>query len=325
MKKYFYLLTVVYFLLSLLKKLGRKDDKSVSSDVAEPASKRTDHIWKDYDLTIKEEFRDAFLAEKMQTEWQHFEKLLRPEIRIKPRKVEDADLKLGKSKIGGCPDLPAHIEWPMCEGKNLLFLAQVNFEEIAHLQAAAELPKRGLLYFFYKNELAISGDKLEDKKGFKVIFVEDTTNLSRKQSHSAGEKKTIPLFRPCKLTYREAWNLPSSSWPGVRKHLSGDDFSRLMDFRSPPEMNTRTKLLGYADEIQGEMEGLCEWLLGVRSKKWADNYAAGVKNWRLLFQLDSENEALMMFGDTGRLYFWIKDSDLKAGNLEEVWMMLQYH
>lgn len=325
MKKYFYLLSAIYFLISVLKKLSMKDNKTITNDIPTPGTERLDHIWKDYNLTTKEEFRDAFIAENMQKEWKSFEKLLRPEIRIVPSKVEEVSLKLGESKIGGCADLPAYVEWPSCEGENLLFLTQINLEEIAHLQAANELPKKGILYFFYKDDLAISGDSLKDKKGFKVIYIKDISNLIRRQNHIGDEMKAQTNFRPCKLEFVEGWNLPDTSWPGVRKLLSGDDSSRLRDFRSPPDMGKRSKLLGYANEIQEEMEGLLEWLLGIRSNKWADNYVKGVKNWRLLFQLDSESEAMMMFGDTGRLFFWIKESDLKTANLEEAWMILQYH
>lgn len=30
-----------------------------------------------------------------------------------------------------------------------------------------------------------------------------------------------------------------------------------------------------------------------------------------------------MWGDVGRLYFWIKDADLAAGRWDEVWACLQ--
>ena len=321
MRKYFYLLTATYFLISLLKRLGKKDKKRASTD--KPTPKRTDHIWKEYDLTTKEEFRDAFVAEDMEEEWTYFEKLLRSEIRITPSKIEEVYLKIGESKIGGSPDLPDNVKWPTCDDKYLLFLAQINLEEIANLQSANELPKKGLLYFFYKDDLSINGDSLEHQKGFKVMYIKDSTHLRRRQNPTKAELKTHIDFPSCKLKFIEAWSLPDSSWPGVREQLSGDDFSRLSDFRSPPK--SRTKLLGYANEIQGAMEGSLEWLLGIKSNKWAENCLEGAKNWRLLFQLDSESEAMMMFGDTGRLYFWIKEFDLKSGNLEEAWMMLQYY
>jgi uncharacterized protein YwqG len=53
--------------------------------------------------------------------------------------------------------------------------------------------------------------------------------------------------------------------------------------------------------------------------------AAGIKDWTLLLQLDSDDAADMMWGDAGRLYFWIRKQDLRARDFSRVWMILQCH
>ena len=45
--------------------------------------------------------------------------------------------------------------------------------------------------------------------------------------------------------------------------------------------------------------------------------------WSLLLQVDSDDDAGMMWGDVGRLYFWIRKSDLEDANFSDVWMILQ--
>jgi uncharacterized protein YwqG len=50
---------------------------------------------------------------------------------------------------------------------------------------------------------------------------------------------------------------------------------------------------------------------------------AGSMDWHLLLQVDSEQAAGMMWGDVGRLYYWIRSKDLKAGNFDNVWLVLQ--
>ena len=45
--------------------------------------------------------------------------------------------------------------------------------------------------------------------------------------------------------------------------------------------------------------------------------------WTLLFQCDSDDNVGWMWGDVGRLYFWITESDLVAQRFENVWMILQ--
>jgi uncharacterized protein YwqG len=52
---------------------------------------------------------------------------------------------------------------------------------------------------------------------------------------------------------------------------------------------------------------------------------AGVADWRLLLQLDSEmgGDQEVLWGDVGRIYFWIRDEDLRAGRLDRTWTILQ--
>jgi uncharacterized protein YwqG len=45
--------------------------------------------------------------------------------------------------------------------------------------------------------------------------------------------------------------------------------------------------------------------------------------WHLLLQLDSDDGANMMWGDCGRLFFWIHEDDLKQAKFDNVWMILQ--
>lgn len=49
----------------------------------------------------------------------------------------------------------------------------------------------------------------------------------------------------------------------------------------------------------------------------------GVYDWILLLQIDSEEEIGFMWGDVGRLYFWIREKDLKEKNFENSWVILQ--
>ena len=56
----------------------------------------------------------------------------------------------------------------------------------------------------------------------------------------------------------------------------------------------------------------------------AEALAAGAGDWRLLFQLDSDEEGLgVSWGDAGKLYFWIRRPDLRARRFEATWTILQ--
>ncbi len=56
---------------------------------------------------------------------------------------------VGQSRIGGHPDLPQDIEWPMWGDKALIFVAQINFSEIPDSPVRDLLPKSGFLWIFY--------------------------------------------------------------------------------------------------------------------------------------------------------------------------------
>ena len=59
----------------------------------------------------------------------------------------------GASKIGGLPNLPKDMDWPLCAGEPLLFLAQIDLAEAAPFDSSRLLPPSGFLWFFLKNRM----------------------------------------------------------------------------------------------------------------------------------------------------------------------------
>ena len=55
----------------------------------------------------------------------------------------------------------------------------------------------------------------------------------------------------------------------------------------------------------------------------AETLRPGATEWRLLLQVDSDDNAGMMWGDVGRLYYWLRRDALDRGDWEEAWMILQ--
>lgn len=47
------------------------------------------------------------------------------------------------------------------------------------------------------------------------------------------------------------------------------------------------------------------------------------QDWVLLLQVDTEDSIDMMWGDSGSLYYWIRREDLRAGNWDAVWLILE--
>ena len=99
--------------------------------------------------------------------------------------------------------------------------------------------------------------------------------------------------------------------------------------------NYITKLLGYADIIQSDMLCECE-LVGGRGLNIGRGFpemteeekaqlVRDAQEWILLFQMDTvEKDGFeLMFGDCGRIYFYIRKEDLRNRNFENVWLSLQ--
>lgn len=122
----------------------------------------------------------------------------------------DGEIPLGTSKMGGFPDLPSEIEYPVMSGYSMKWLkgenlgqieryeesamqlvAQINLDEVAKSESDIEklLPTSGMLYIFWSGEISslVSGDFCEydvdnpDKSDcYKVIYWNgDVSQLKR--------------------------------------------------------------------------------------------------------------------------------------------------
>src|SRR5262245_40738955 len=86
-----------------------------------------------------------------------------PSIRLVPRFPREGEApRLGGCRIGGLPDLPVGVTWPRLfaaltsedlatepKDEPLWFLMQINLAEVAFADVANDLPKAGMLYFFF--------------------------------------------------------------------------------------------------------------------------------------------------------------------------------
>jgi uncharacterized protein YwqG len=94
---------------------------------------------------------------------------------------------------------------------------------------------------------------------------------------------------------------------------------------------TEHQLLGLPRPIQGEMELECQLVTNGLYTGDASGYKdprrktlePGAIDWTLLLQVDSDDNAGMMWGDLGRLYFWVRRQDLASRNFDKVWTILQ--
>lgn len=320
---------IIGILAYLIIRSNRKVDFEIPVSENEIQEKEEPYEWKDYNPITKEEFESAFRKEGLFNKWEYFKNQLRPEIRIKPKHVNEELIELGQSKIGGNPDMPNNENWPIDKnGKKLAFLSQINFEELQSYNF--EMPKKGILYFFYDEAQEFWGDSKENSGSFRTIYVADPNNLKRKSAPKNFEILKDGMYKPCKLEFSSAFSLPNWEHTNVNHQFKiGDRGSdAYVDISSSGQYIT--KLFGHSINVQGAMEYECEMV--ERGYSWTNVPESEKQSiidesmkWKLLFQLDSEDEAKMMWGDVGRLYFWIKEDHLKSKQFDKIWMIFQCH
>lgn len=270
--------------------------------------------------------------------------LARPSVRISARRVPSALIELGDSRIGGVPDVPTGFEWPRWAPKRqrpgmfakpsdpnspqpMAFIAQVNLGELPRIDES--MPDSGWLYFFYDRYHEPSGFDPDDRGGCRVIYVNcERSALSRISAPEDADPDHL-----AELCLVEAW--PELTLPDEVMGLEYGD--RAFDaYRAVvEELNTggdlQNRLLGHPQPIQSSMELQCQlasngvYCGGTRfESEKAKLLEAGAGDWRLLMQIDTDdNGPGWMWGDVGRVYFWIKQQDLAAQNFSGVWLILQ--
>lgn len=152
-------------------------------------------------------------------------------------------------------------------------------------------------------------------------------NLRRAPLHEDLDEEVH--YTPCTAAYEEGISIPdvySSEHKSLG--LSDDEFERLYDLL-PHELDPDHQLLGLPNQIQDEMQTECQFAANAvdcydpQAKVAAIHLMEGASQWRLPFRCGSDDNLNWMWDDAGRLFFWIRESDLAARNFDDVWMVLQ--
>jgi uncharacterized protein YwqG len=257
-------------------------------------------------------------------------------VRFRTVPKDDADIPVGSSKLGGCPDIPKRREWPLWHEEALAFLGQIDLAEISGYSCCKAFPSFGRLYFFYDVEQSTWGFDPSDKGSWRVIYSSaPCADLVRR-----AQPPEIPehaLYRSCVPSFYQTLSIPGYESIFISQlDLTAKELHLYADFlesfsATQAQSDSAHQILGFPEEIQGEMQLQCQLVSNglycgnergyktalARKLEW------GAVFWRLLLQLDSDENVGMMWGDLGKLYFWILDEDLGNLNFDNVWMILQ--
>lgn len=260
--------------------------------------------------SIQRAFREAGLGEYAD----RVADAAKPCVRIRTERVRDeGELAIGASRFGGSPDVPSGFEWPHFKKKPHGFVGQINLEDLARFSVCRDLPSQGLLLFFFDSEQEAWGFDHMDREGWLVRFVAPGTPLER-----MAPPQSVPdevRAKPCRLEFRDGLSIPtlgsSFSWD---LELADDEVDPYENLSVDPEWPHQ--IFGLPRVVQGDMTAD-----GELAPSGLDRFI----EWRLLLQVDSDDQMDLMFVDGGMLYFWIPAHDLKESRFDRVWTILQSH
>ena len=257
------------------------------------------------------------------------ERLARPGIRLRRLSVPDAAPGVGQTRLGGNPDLPVSTEWPQYQGVPQSFIAQLNLADTHQYDQDGKLPNQGILSFFYDSAQRVWGFDPSDKEGWKVLYTEASVNLAPRPFPDAlpaeGRFPPVMLRPDGEITYARA-ELSELEAVGLDAD-EGSAYDELVE----EEEGSVHRLLGHPSPIQGDMQMECQLVshglyLGDASgyhEPLAAQLRSGAVDWRLLLQIDSDEDAHMMWGDAGRIYYWMHKDAMHERRWDEARLILQ--
>jgi len=236
-----------------------------------------------------------------------------------------------KSYFGGSPRLPPGATWPMWRGRKLSFLARLSIEEFGRVMKVDWLPESGALLFFYDTEEQPWGFDPKDRGCCAIVHVPDLDAPAQ----SGGSQPTAGEYiahRP--VAFRRIETRPGWERETVRAlSLSHEETDAYIDLLEEPFSSLpKHQIAGLPSPVQGDhMELECQLASHGQFCGDSSGYSGakakalepGAKDWRLVLQLDSDDDLGVMWGDCGTLYFWAPEAEARRGSFENAWLVLQ--
>ena len=289
-------------------------------------------------MMTRDELKAAFVEAGLGRIAQTLSALCEPCVLVRTHAHPYDTMGVGTSRIGGLPDLPKNIDWPTWREKPLTFLGQFRLADLSRFDCCRVLPSSGHLWFFYDSEQITWGFDPQDRGSWRILYA-DTNEADVRRREVRG----LPTYSQCTLTLHNFLSIPGPEHLSVAPlKLTLDEIEQIEEIdRDLHEMiesgshdqgyEPHHQLLGHPREIQGEMQLECQLVSNGLYCGDATGYQdparkfleQGAKDWQLLFQLDADDDLGMMWGDCGRLYFWVRRQDLAKRVFENAWMVLQ--
>jgi uncharacterized protein YwqG len=258
----------------------------------------------------------------------------RPSVRLRPSRTRMDRMAMGRSRLGGLPDLPMGMEWPRWDQGPLTPMAVLNLADIAKVMPSSPLPSGGWLVFWFDTFNQPIGFSPADRGGYRVDYIPEKAKLYRpsipadfRRDH---DEPTAKVYEACSVDPKMIMTMPpyqdiEASTLGLPFEQVGDYITLLERWVKRHGENNGSIVLGHPYVEQNEMRTQCQYVYAgfkygpVSARAFKKLIAPGINDWTLLAQFGPEPKApSWMFGDVGNLYYWIRQQDLEAGRFDAV-------
>ncbi|MEJ8546264.1 YwqG family protein [Brevibacillus borstelensis] len=252
-------------------------------------------------------------------------------IRCAKAKPEDYNT-LCASRIGGDPDLPPHIEWPLTtDGIPMTFLVQLNLKDLAKHDESSLLPTSGMLYFF------VGIDEPAYHIEHRVIFLKDDELGSVQRRSSPDVTGLKEQFHGYQLEARASLEPPNYAYVDddqiENDEVGYEEYEDLCFSISDSMSDDVVRLFGYptGQHDDSELEAALMILTGAHYnynerealQQITDHFAGDeektmeeIKDTLMLLEIESDNDVGFRWWDAGVLHFFIRKQDLLAGRFD---------
>lgn len=236
----------------------------------------------------------------------------RTALTIETMRVAEKSLPLGKSKIGGSPDLPHSTDWPTYrDGRPLSFLFQINCSEIEY-NTRLNLPRTGVIAFFSvwgwtkkddsSPQIPHAPEELINQNTWnRLFFFEDQCLLERRRA-----PRGTPKYKATSLKFSQHRSLPGTlEEMGRFDHgMNNIEIERYLELAYNYESaldairERRSRVSRSRHQLGGYGRFEADYPIG-----------APLDSMDFFFQLGSDPKADMEWGAAGDLYFYAHISE----------------
>ncbi len=276
-------------------------------------------------------FIKKIFAGKSKTDWDEVRRSLESKIagakRSAIRLLKSEESK--SSKFGGLPFVEGRsFKWPESSGKPMAFIAQLDLAEIAQVHKYDWLGKKGVVLFFYDVIEMPWGFDPKDRGSWQVIFQASPDTYHDFPDEFDDESKIKEQY----ITPKLVEILPNYDDPIIEKlELTDEETDLYIDLDEVDE-EPMHQIGGFPSPVQGnhmELEsqlasnGIYVGTPEGNTSEETKQLESGAKDWKLLFQFDSDNDLDIMWGDCGMIYFWVQQQKSKLDQFDNCWLILQ--